>query len=347
MSASCHKNPLANAANAAAASSGGGTASVASADVNRLFHRGQPAPRFLCLRHGLRWHQPLPTAVRHSQQAATVVRCGSKMTMVLMMIPCCVEAQGVPHMVVLGERQLLRRLVESDVDPAPPHRSLNGRHTPCHRKPSQRSQAQVSAPKPRACSIPATGEGAHAPCWPGCRERRRRSGTAWCQEHTAWCPLAVAIWAEPAVCPACRSGGVGANSVSTRNSPPQNLRPIAAATGHLVPCLCPYDRDATDLRDVAPGKRRPGKCHLLRKRSHMGKATVALALGDPTTPGDRRSKAGRELVALGRPEEDHKAILDEHDKCKSGKCTHRYWVGHQYPEIASGNAGLCSSPTRR
>ena len=70
-------------------------------------------------------------------------------------------------LVVLGERQLLRRLVESDVDPAPPHRSLNGRHTPCHRKPSQRSQAQVSAPKPRACSIPATGEGAHAPCWPG------------------------------------------------------------------------------------------------------------------------------------------------------------------------------------
>ena len=102
-------------------------------------------------------------------------------------------------LVVLRERQLLRRLVESDVDPAPPHRSLNGRHTPCHRKPSQRSQAQVSAPKPRACSIPATGEGAHAPCWPGCRERRRRLGTARCQEHTAWCPLAVAIWAEPSL----------------------------------------------------------------------------------------------------------------------------------------------------
>ena len=124
-------------------------------------------------------------------------------------------------LVVLGERQLLRRLVESDVDPAPPHRSLNGRHTPCHRKPSQRSQAQVSAPKPRACSIPATGEGAHAPCWPGCRERRRRLGTARCQEHTAWCPLAVAIWAEPSL---GRTHGSGSGSGTVRShSNPQHL----------------------------------------------------------------------------------------------------------------------------
>jgi hypothetical protein len=59
----------------------------------------------------------------------------------------------------------------------------------------------------------------------------------------------------------------------------------------------------------------------------MGKATVALAFGDRNVPGDRRQKAGADLVALKAPPELHEKILDDHERCDA-KCNHRYWIGH-------------------
>ena len=70
----------------------------------------------------------------------------------------------------------------------------------------------------------------------------------------------------------------------------------------------------------------------------MGKATVALAFGDPNVPSDRREKAGADLVALKVPPELHDKILDDHDKCDAN-CNHRYWIGHHRRGNRAGSFG--------